>query len=48
MVLAIGAAAGLHVFLKHMHWERTIPVLPLFYVSVALLIACSLYLLAFE
>ena len=48
IVLAIGATAGLHAFLKYMQWERTVPALPLFYVSTALLIACSLYLVAFE
>ena len=48
IVLAIGATALLHIFLKHMQWERSIPALPLFYVSMALLIACSFYLVAFE
>ncbi len=48
MVLAIGATVLLHTFLKHMRWERSIPALPLFYVSMALLIACSLYLVTFE
>ena len=48
IVLAIGATALLHTFLKHMQWERSIPALPLFYVSMALLIACSFYLIAFE
>lgn len=48
MVLAIGATSLLHIFLKHMQWERSIPALPLFYVSMALLIACSFYLIAFE
>ena len=48
LVLAIGTAAALHAILKHLQWERRIPALPLFYVGLALLIACSLWLIAFE
>ena len=48
IVLAIGATALLHTFLKHLQWKRSIPALPLFYVSMALLIACSFYLIGFE
>ncbi len=48
MVLAIGASAAIHAILKHLQWERHVPALPLFYAGMALLIACSLWLIAFE
>ncbi len=48
MLFAIGATAALHTFVKRMQWSQRVPALPLLYVSVAVLIASSLWLIAFE
>lgn len=48
MVLGVVITVLLHVLLKHLHWERKIPGLPLFYLSMSTLIACTLWLIAFE
>ena len=48
IAVAVLAASVLHIFINRMGWERGIPTLPLFYFSLALLIACTLWLVTFE
>ncbi len=48
--IAIGVvcAVGLHLLLDRMRWEERIAALPLFYLGIALAIACLFWLIAFE
>ncbi len=48
IVVGVLAASLLRVFINRIGWERSIPALPLFYFSLALLIACALWLVTFE
>ncbi|MGI4757746.1 MAG: YtcA family lipoprotein [Janthinobacterium lividum] len=48
IAVAVLAASLLHVVLNRVGWERGIPALPLFYFSLVLLIACTLWLVTFE
>lgn len=46
--LGIVAAAVIRTILHRRQWERRIAALPLFYLSLALLVACAFWLIAFE
>jgi hypothetical protein len=48
MVASILVTALVRLVLNRLQWERQVPVLPLFYSAVALLIACLIWLIAFE
>jgi hypothetical protein len=48
ILLGAAFAAGLHSVLKRMRWEERIQALPLFYLCVAMAIACMFWLIAFE
>lgn len=48
IVLGIVAAVAVRVVLHRFDRERNIAALPLFYVAVALAVACMLWLIAFE
>jgi hypothetical protein len=48
MVFAVLLTTLLRVILNRLGWERRLPVLPLFYFSIALLIACTFWLVTFE
>ncbi len=48
IVVGVLAASLLAILIKRLGWERGIPALPLFYFSLALLIACTLWLVTFE
>ena len=48
IVTSIVLSAVLHWLLKKLGVERSIPLLPIFYLATALLIACTLWLIAFE
>src|SRR5579875_1181336 len=48
--LLLGAvlATGVHSVLKRLQWEARIAALPLFYLCVAVAVACGFWLIAFE
>jgi FtsH-binding integral membrane protein len=48
MVASILLTALVRFVLNRLQWERRVPALPLFYFSIALLIACAIWLIAFE
>jgi FtsH-binding integral membrane protein len=48
MVAGILATAFLRFVLNRLQWEQQVPALPLFYFSIALLIACLIWLIAFD
>jgi hypothetical protein len=48
IVVAIVTTSVLRVIVNRLRWERSLPALPLFYFSVALLIACTFWLVVFE
>jgi hypothetical protein len=48
MVVSILVTALIRFVLNRLQWERNLPALPLFYFSIALLIACLIWLIAFE
>jgi YtcA family len=48
MVASILVTALVRFLLNRLQWERHVPALPLFYFSIALLIACLIWLIAFE
>jgi hypothetical protein len=48
MVISILVTALIRFVLNRLQWERKLPALPLFYFSLALLIACTVWLIAFE
>lgn len=48
IVASIVATALVRFVLNRLQWEQKVPALPLFYFSIALLIACLIWLIAFE
>ena len=48
IVASILMTALIRFVLNRLQWERNLPALPLFYFSLALLIACTVWLIAFE
>ena len=48
LVASILVTALIRFVLNRLQWERKLPALPLFYFSLALLIACTVWLIAFE
>ena len=48
MAASILLTALVRFVLSRLQWERRVPALPLFYFSIALLIACLIWLIAFE
>ena len=48
MVASILLTALVRFVLNRLQWEQKVPALPLFYFSIALLIACAIWLIAFE
>ena len=48
MVVSILATALVRFVLNRLQWEQQVPALPLFYFGIALLIACLIWLIAFE
>jgi hypothetical protein len=48
MVASILVTALVRFVLNRLQWERHVPALPLFYFAIALLIACLLWLIAFD
>jgi FtsH-binding integral membrane protein len=48
MVAGILLTALVRFILNRLQWEQKVPALPLFYFSIALLIACLIWLVAFE
>jgi len=48
MVASILMTAVVRFVLNRLQWEQKVPALPLFYFSIALLIASSIWLIAFE
>jgi hypothetical protein len=48
MVAGILLTALVRFVLNRLQWERRVPALPLFYFAIALLIACLIWLIAFE
>ena len=48
MVAGILVTAIVRVILNRLQWEQQVPALPLFYFSIAVLIACLIWLIAFE
>jgi hypothetical protein len=48
MVAGILATALVRFVLNRLQWEQQVPALPLFYFSIALLIACLIWLITFE
>jgi hypothetical protein len=48
IIVGVLATSLLRVAINRIGWERRIPALPLFYFSLALLIACALWLVLFE
>ncbi len=48
MVASILVTALVRFVLNRLQWEQQVPALPLFYFSIALLIACLIWLIAFE
>jgi heme O synthase-like polyprenyltransferase len=48
MVASILVTALVRFALNRLQWEQQVPALPLFYFSIALLVACLIWLIAFE
>jgi hypothetical protein len=48
VVASILATALVRFVLNRLQWEQKVPALPAFYFSIALLIACAIWLIAFE
>ena len=48
MVASILVTALIRFVVNRLQWEQKVPALPLFYFSIALLIACLIWLIAFE
>jgi hypothetical protein len=48
MVASILLTALIRLVLNRLQWEQQVPALPLFYFSIALLIACLIWLITFE
>jgi hypothetical protein len=48
MVASILLTALVRFVLNRLQWEQQVPALPLFYFAIALLIACLIWLIAFE
>jgi heme O synthase-like polyprenyltransferase len=48
MAASILLTALVRFVLNRLQWEQKVPALPLFYFSIALLIACLIWLIAFE
>lgn len=48
MVASILITVLVRFVLNRLQWEQKVPALPLFYFSIALLIACLIWLIAFE
>lgn len=48
LIIGVCAAALLQVILRRMKWERQLPLLPILYLCVALLIACTVWLVTFD
>ena len=48
MVASILVTALLRFVFNRLEWEQRVPALPLFYFCMALLIACLIWLIAFE
>jgi YtcA family len=48
MVASILLTALVRFVLNRLQWEQRVPILPLFYFAIALLIACLIWLIAFE
>jgi hypothetical protein len=48
MVASILLTALVRFLLNRLQWEQRVPALPLFYFAIALLIACLIWLIAFE
>jgi FtsH-binding integral membrane protein len=48
MVASILVTALVRFVLNRLQWEQQVPALPLFYFAIALLIACLIWLIAFE
>jgi hypothetical protein len=48
MVASILVTAFVRFVLNRLQWEQQVPALPLFYFAIALLIACLIWLIAFE
>jgi hypothetical protein len=48
IVASIVVTALVRFVLNRLQWEQRIPALPLFYFAMALLIACLIWLIAFE
>ena len=48
MVASILVTALVRFVLNRLQWEQKVPALPLFYFSIALLMACLIWLIAFE
>ncbi len=48
IALGIACAVGIRLILNRKQWEGRIAALPLFYLSIALGIACLFWLVAFE
>ena len=48
MVASILMTALVRFVLTRLQWEQQVPALPLFYFAIALLIACSIWLIAFD
>ncbi len=48
MVVGVLAAVILQMYLGRRGWQRHLPLLPLFYLCVALLIACMAWLITFD
>jgi YtcA family len=48
MVASILVTALIRFVLNRLQWEQQVPALPLFYLSIALLIACLIWLITFE
>ena len=48
ILAGIGVAVIVHILLNRMGWERRLPALPLFYCALTILVACVVWLIAFE
>jgi hypothetical protein len=48
MVASILVTALVRFALNRLQWEQQVPALPLFYFAIALLIACLIWLIAFD
>jgi YtcA family len=48
MVASIVLTALVRFVLNRLRWEQQVPALPLFYFAISLLIACLIWLIAFE